>query len=171
MEQKKLIFVLLITIIIITTIPIVKANPNIMPINCKTMQATNNYEENESLCVYGTGFQANQEINILVVEHKKQYQEGGELKDKTEKIETIRTTNKGILILTKIWEKVKQGIYDIIADINKNSKYDQGDVVNSIDEGITIKGEAQEVPEFPTIMSIIILIAAGIFIQKKRKEK
>ncbi len=171
----KQIFILISMIILLLSVAMAAT---IMPVKCDGSVATNEFEENESLCVYGVGFEANQDVDLFVVEDQNAYVPGQTLVDVTGSVESVQTTSKGILVIKNIWDKVVKGVYDIIADLNGNSRYDEGDIVNAANGAITVTGEedsgeghVEEVPEFSTFMAIVLLAGIGMFIQKKRRVK
>lgn len=138
--------------------------------------ANNTFEEGGDLCVYGTGFQANQIVDVYVVKDHDSYITGQLLNPEVEKTEVTITT-KGILALTKVWTAVKKGFFDLIADTNRDGKYDKNDVTNvGSGYGFVVNGAETggnqtngEVPEFSTVTALLALIGANYFIWKKRR--
>lgn len=151
---------------------------SVMTVSCDTLEGTDEFSEGDSLCVYGSGFEAGEDVDLYVVENSDDYTDNMELTDVTQEVETVTVTSQGVLVLKKIWNFIVQGVYDIVADINNDGKYNSGDVVNSasaagvtVNEGSpTTNGEdlAGEVPEWSTIGSLLVLAIAGLFIYKNR---
>jgi len=165
---------------LITVITAVSAQ-SIMPLACDGNVVILN---GEPLCVYGTGFDAHQEMDIYVINDQDDYLEGQLLKDLTQEVETVQANEKGLLKLWKVWESFIGGFVDIVADLDRNGRYDATDVVNAGERSFAETGPdnetptnetceecVEEVPEFSTIAAALVLIAAGVFIYRKRGAK
>ncbi len=167
-----------ITLILLIILPIASA-ASIMPVKCDASSVGPGFQAGEDVCVYGTGFDPGAEVDLYVINDQENYTQGQALNDLSGDVERVQTTNKGILVLKKIWSALVDGVYDFVADINLNGNYDQGDVVNAgnmivQEESEDLKDpedDIEEVPEFSVIASAIVLIGAGIIIHKKRKEE
>lgn len=156
-------------------ISIVNAEPVIMPYDCNGT-ATNNFSAGEDICVYGLGFQENQDVDFYLLENKDTYEVGSDLATNALQKETINTGN-GFLGLKKLFNALVDGIYDIFADTNNDGRLDRTDVLNAgnpliehQDEGTEddLDEDVEDVPEFSTIAALLTLAAAGIIIAKRR---
>ena len=172
--MKKTLFILL--SIALLAMSMVAANPVIMPYNCDGTEATNEFT-GEEVCLYGLGFEADQEVDIYILNDKENYTIGEEIVPLHK--ETITANENGFLGLQKVWNSIVTGVYDFVADIGSSLGFiDEKDVVNAGNPVIEAEEEEnndeeeniEEVPEFSSIMAIAVLAAAGIFISKKRKE-
>lgn len=164
------------TLIIITllTVGTAAAKPVIMPYKCDGSEATSEFSEGEDVCVYGLGFEAEQDVDIYVLDDKDNYTIDESI-DALHK-ETVQADGKGILGLKKVWTAIKNGFYDLVASVDDIISDD--DVVNAgnpvlednEETGGEDDGEQEDVPEFGVIAAMGALALAGLFIAKKRKE-
>jgi len=174
MVTMKVLFPLSTILALLLVISLVSA-ASVMPVKCDGSEATNQFHEGESLCVYGTGFTPDQEVDIYVVKDQDSYVGGQELNDLSGGAERSSITPHGILILQKVWDWLVQGVYDLVVDINLNGKYDDGDVVNAVHHAITVTGnntgadDVEEVPEWSMIGVLIILLVSVIVIMHHRR--
>ena len=125
----------------------------------------------EDVYVYGTGFEGNQTISVLVVPDDS-YTGGEPYQSEAEA--TVRTNSRGVLFLQKIWTALKAGFFDLIADLNGNGRHDGADVVvRGTGPGLTVTDpsparEIEEGPEF-SAPSIPILAGIGVYLVWRRR--
>ena len=76
----------------------------IMPVKCNdgTIEMTDTFEEGDDICVYGTGFEADEELDLYVVTDKDHYYQGEDYQDESGAVETATTNSNGVLGLKKL---------------------------------------------------------------------
>lgn len=147
---------------------------SIMPVKCTdgTIVMTDNFSAGDDICLYGTGFTPGETVDLYVVDNQS-YAPGQAYVDVSGAVEQATTDARGILKLQKIWSDIKQGLYDFIADRNRDHAYDTGDVVNAATyhpaTNETEQPPAEEVPEFGTLAALFLLIGIGIIIHRRRR--
>lgn len=138
------------------------AQGNLMTVHCDGSSATDSFFEGEEVCIYGVGFESKEDVDILL-------EEGSEVVSTS----TETTNDNGVISLRNIWSNLTKGIYSFFADLNNNGEQDEHEQKQSlfvIGEALEENPETdiEEVPEFGTIASLVVLAAAGLFIYKKR---
>lgn len=162
--------------LLLLVLPVAQA-ATIMPVDCTT--GTVGTLQNEA-CLYGTGFEPGQEMDLYVVEDQDLYLMGGDLNDVSGHIERAQADERGLLKLWTVWEDFVGGVFDFIADINLNGRIDQGDVLNAGNPILSHTGggnssngggsndDIEEVPEFGTLAALAVLIGASIIAYRRR---
>ncbi len=132
-----------------------------MPVYCDGSAASDTFNDDEDVCVYGVGFDADAAIDIVL-------EDDSQIVDTT----TQTTNDNGVLSLRNLWSNLKRGVYNFFVDGNQNGEADG----NEEKQSLFIIGEpveedpqdVEEVPEFGTVTSLLVLIIAGFAIYKKR---
>lgn len=168
--NHRLISILVMLLVSISTV----SAASVMPYKCDGT-ADNQFDEGDDLCVYGVGFNPGSQVDVVVVADQDDYNEGDLLSPVAK--ETVTTTSSGLIALTKVWQSVVSGLYDIIVDIARNGFWNSGDAVNiGSGAGVAVSGgegpsQPDEVPEFTTLGALLVLIGAGFIISRKRRQK
>lgn len=135
------------------------ATANLMSVHCDGSSATDTFFEGEEICVYGVGLDG--DVDII-------------LEDETQVVSTSTQTpnDNGVLSLRNIWGNLKKGIYNFFTDDNNNGEQDDNENGQALfvigEPSDEVPEDVEEVPEFGTIASLLVLAAAGFFIYKKR---
>lgn len=132
-------------------------------------EADNTVDEGSDVYIYGTGFDPNADVSVLVVPDDS-YADGQGYAP--EASATVRTNSSGILFLQKIWTAVKAGFYDLIADLDGNGRHDGADVVvRGSSPGLTVgnpEARPEDVPEF-SALTIPLLAGVGAYLVWRRR--
>lgn len=151
-------------VLIYTLMGVASAQGNLMTVYCDGRAATDSIFEGEEICVYGVGYEADSDIDIV-------------LEDETQVVQTSTqtTNNNGVLSLRNIWGNLKKGMYNFFADFNKNGEQDDDEESQALfvigepsQENPDDQEQVEEVPEFGTIAAAVVLGIAGFYIYKKR---
>ncbi|MBD3203235.1 hypothetical protein GF327_03005 [Candidatus Woesearchaeota archaeon] len=136
----------------------------IQPMECDSFSPQKEFDENVSICYYGSGFKENQSVNLTL-----------ESQNINKTIQS-ETSENGILSSlfknNSYFKNLKQGIYRLYVVLTGNTIEYGEDVIVSGDTLTEVpdKEIEPEVPEFTTIAALLFLIFAGIFVKKKRKQ-
>lgn len=124
--QLKNFFMIIVAFLLVA--PIGEAG-SVMPMHCDAVPG-DEFEKGESVCVYGTGFVADDIVDVYIVQDRSDYDDGDALADVSGDVERVTTSSAGVLAFTEVWDSIMTGIYDIVVDLDLDGLFDWGEPVN-----------------------------------------
>ncbi|MBN2566864.1 hypothetical protein JXB02_02135 [Candidatus Woesearchaeota archaeon] len=157
------------------------ADASIMPYDCGTGLPKTDFAYGEDVCVYGTGYQDDQEVDLYVVDDQDAYSDGQAMADVTGSVETV-TAGGFVIALKKAWTAFTTGLFDLFADLDRDGTYDDGEPTNiGQGAGLTVsmlqerdpvpEEPIDAVPEFGTIGALAALVGANGYVLYKRRRQ